>query len=448
MCYTTFYTLIGIKLFDIGVDFLNITTKELCPAVRSCFVKADSFKMTRISVNIAVPMSAETAASYALLSPMLTRLCHKYPDMTSLNRRLSQLYGAALSSDVLKLGDAQVLRFCITALDNRFALEGEDISFMCAELLCELLTKPLLSDYCFRAEDIEREKRILLELLDSEESEKRIYAQKKCIELMCQGDSYGLDRLGTREQISALTAEGVFEAWKVLLSQGVVQVNIIGNCDGERISALFADAFSEFGRKPAFELTTVMHSCSQPVREFTEKQRVSQSKLVLGYSMGVQSPREDMSAFRVMCDLFGGSPHSKLFTNVREKLSLCYYCSSVLRRDKGIMLVQSGILAENKDTALKEINNQLEKIRGGEFTAEEMDASVKGLTDSINSVCDSPETLDFWLFSQLKRKEIRTPDVTIEKIKAVTPDQVQKAAQRVVLDTVYFLQGEEAQADA
>lgn len=427
---------------------MTVITKELAPSMRSCFIKTESFKITRISVNMAVPMSEETASQYALLSSLLTRLCHRYPDITSLNRRLSELYGASLAVEVVKLGDSQVLRFGISALDDRFALNGEKISIECAELLCELLTKPLLSDYCFRAEDVEREKRILLEILDAEESEKRVYAQKKCIELMCQDDVYGIDRLGSREQIRTLTPESVFDAWKTLISKSVIQVNIVGNCDGEKISSLFGDAFSAFGRHEAFSLPTKMFTSTQPVREFREKQRVNQSKLVLGYSMGVESPSENMSAFRVMCDIFGGSPHSKLFTNVREKLSLCYYCSSALRRDKGIMLVQSGILAENKDTALNEISNQLQKIRKGEFTREEMDASVKGLTDTINSVYDSPETLDFWYFSQIKRKEVTTPDKTIEKIKAVTPAQVQEAAQRVKLDTIYFLQGEEAKTNA
>ncbi|MBR5773577.1 MAG: insulinase family protein, partial [Clostridia bacterium] len=147
-------------------------------------------------------------------------------------------------------------------------------------------------------------------------------------------------------------------------------------------------------------------------------------------------------------EIFAISPTSKLFVNVREKLSLCYYCSAALRRDKGIMLVQSGILAENKETAFNEIMAQLEKMRSGEFTQDEMDASVKSITDVINSVYDSPDTLDFWLFSQIKKKELTTPDKTIEKIKAVTPEQVRTAAQGVRLDTVYFLQGEEAQANA
>ena len=112
------------------------------------------------------------------------------------------------------------------------------------------------------------------------------------------------------------------------------------------------------------------------------------------------------------------------------------------------MMVQSGILAENKDTALAEIANQLDKIRNGEFTEDEMSASIKGLVDSFNSVYDSPETLDSWCMSQIKRKEIVTPDHTIAKIKAVTAPQVQRAAQMVKLDTIYFLQGEEAKADA
>ncbi len=404
--------------------------------------------MFRISVNMAVPLSRETASQYAVLSAMLSRLCHKYPDLTSMNRRLSELYGAALTADVLKHGDSQIVRLGITALDDRFALENEEISTQCAELLCEILTNPLLSNYCFREEDVEREKRILLEILDADESEKRIYAQKKCIEYMCGDDVYGIDKLGTREQINALTAQSVFEAWKTLLARSVVQINIVGNCDGEKISGLFSQAFNEFGRQSAFELKTKMHICNQPTREFSEKQRVNQSKLVLGYSMGVQNENEDMSAYRVMCDLFGGSPHSKLFTNVREKLSLCYYCSAALRKEKGIIMVQSGILAENKDTALAEIANQLQKIRDGEFTEDEFNASIKGLVDSFNSVYDSPETLDSWCMSQIKRKDIVTPDHTISKIKAVTAQQVQQAAQTVKLDTVYFLQGEEAKADA
>jgi predicted Zn-dependent peptidase len=168
---------------------------------------------------------------------------------------------------------------------------------------------------------------------------------------------------------------------------------------------------------------------------------VKQGKLVMGFRLGMTDADDNYAARRIMVDLFGGSPHSKLFTVVREKMSLCYYCSARMIRQKGIMFVQSGIETYNEEKAKDAILQQLEDIKNGKFTDDEVESSVKALEDSFKSVSDSPEALDSWFMSQCVSGDYRYPEEFIEEFKNVTREEIIKAASDVTLDTVFMLEG-------
>ena len=146
-------------------------------------------------------------------------------------------------------------------------------------------------------------------------------------------------------------------------------------------------------------------------------------------------------ACRLFNVLYGGSATSKLFMNVRERLSLCYYCGSRLDRLKNVMFVASGIEAEKYEEARGEIENQLQCIAEGDFSAEEMDNAKAYLIDSFRSFNDNQSALASVMITGTLHGAIRTPEQQIEEVQGVTREELMEIAKEVRLDTVYFLKG-------
>lgn len=416
---------------------------SLGSGIQLCAAQTDRFKTCRISAAFALPLRKETAAANAILPYLLHRSCREFPQPNLLNRRLAELYGARLSADVSKLGENQMLRIQISAIDDRFSLGGEKVAQQCAELLASLFFDPALEGGVFSQADIDREKRLLIETLESEKNDKRLYALRRCEALMCQTEAFGLDRLGTREAIEALNPQTVTETYRNMLKTAKVQLNMIGSADPTRAVEKMRAGFAGIARESIAECKTNVITKATDVRMFEERLPINQGKLVMGLRAGVAEPDDDVIQTRVMTDVFGGGPHSRLFANVREKLSLCYYCSARYNAAKGVIFVQSGIEEKNKEKAIEEIKRQLAVVGAGEVEAKDFEASKKSLTDAYRGVGDTPEGLDAWYTTQMLRPRILTPEEYVRRIECVTPEQVALAAQKVTLDTIYMLAGEE-----
>ncbi len=417
----------------------NIEKIEIANGVRACFFKADHFKTNIMSVHIVLPLESDMEAN-SLLCYMLRRRNAKYPSMTQLNKRLAELYGASLACGVSKHGDNHDICFRIVSVSDRFALSGEAISKECTELLLDVLFEPKLENGNFCQEDIELEKRLLLEKIDSEFSEKRIYAKDRLIEEMFKGKKYGLGRFGNRDEIRNITNERLIKAWKAYLENAVIQFNFVGEND-EKIVSLLKEKFASIDRSNVIRTVTEFEPVAEKSKKVDEKLAVKQGKLVMGFRAGTENAEDNFFTTRVMIDMFGGGPYSKLFTNVREKMSLCYYCSARFVRDKGIVIVQSGIEDENEKKATDAILAELENMKKGNFTEEEIENSKKGLTDAYLSVGDTPESIDAWIGARTLEDEIDLPQDFAEKIKTVTAEDIRLAAEKVTLDTIYMLSG-------
>lgn len=412
---------------------------EIAQGVTLLNVSADRFKTNETAISLALPIDYDTAAVNALLVEMLSRKCSAYPDMLSLNRKLAHLYGADLSGTVLKIGECQVLKIGISSLDDRFSLDGESISFECVKLLCDMLFEPRLDENGdFYQEDIDTAKRILAEAIEAEENEKRTYVLRQTEKLMFADEPYGVNRLGTIEQIESVTGDDIKAAWKNALSTAKILVTIVGAADADKVKSYLSHCFGNISRSYSPLPDAVFVPECNVVKNHMERLDVKQGKLVLGFRVNLK-PNDDLTpAMRTFCDVFGGGPYSKLFTNVREKMSLCYYCSARYTRAKSYIMIQCGCNEENMDKAVSEILNQLEAIKQGDFE-EEFASSKIGMRDSILSVNDAPTLLEGWYVTQLADNDYKSPERSVEENESVTPQQVMECASLLSLDTIYKL---------
>lgn len=417
--------------------------RMLAEQVRLVSEQTERFKTAKISVAMALPMDEKTAAN-ALLINLLKRSGKEYPDFSLLRGKLDELYGAVLSSGVTKVGDAQVLSLSMTCLDDRFALADESIVEQCAQLLASLIFCPNCKSGSFGAENLAAEKRLLIQKIEEELNDKRTYAFNKCISFMCANEPCGKDKYGTVEEIQNVKMADVYAAWKNMLSTAVFQITVVGGCDMDEIAGIFEKSFAKIERNPV-KAETVFIQRGGHFNRYEESFPVNQGKLVIGFRAGMQNSRDNISAITVMNDIFGMGTYSKLFMNVREKLSLAYYCWSRLIASKGLVLVEGGIDTDKEKKVSAEILSQLSDLRSGKTDPEVLESSKRSLKEKYTFT--TPEGICSWYAAQVTEDEIITPEDTIAGVEAVTMEQVCEAAKKLSIDTIYMLKAQEEEAE-
>jgi len=418
-----------------------VQVSELAAGVRFVFAPASRFKTSRLLLQMALPLrlgQPEATAANALLPFLLHRSSADYPTPRALKCKLAELYGARLSANVQKYGEAQLLSIALTAIDDRFALERESVAQGCAALLLDLLFAPALEDGLFTEAGVALEKRLLTERLESEESNKWLYSQRRCEALMCSNEAYGLNPLGEPEAIAALAREDVTQAWKNLLRTAPMHFVLVSDGDGAAVKREIQARFNGRSRAPV-SLETEFIAAAGEQKSIREEQAVEQAKLLLGFRAGMAHAGDRRHAMQLMAELFGGGVYSKLFLNVREKMSLCYACQAGLHGQKGIILVRSGVDTEKADEARGAILEQMRQMREGEFEDDELAAARRALCDSYQTAEDLPESLAAWYTRGLLAGEYNTAVEEAASINAVTREEVVAAARGVTLDTIYVL---------
>ncbi len=415
--------------------------KNPAEGVRVVSCRTDRFKTGQLSIQMVMPLEGDVSAA-SVLPYLLSRSCAAYPVPVELNRKLAELYGAELYASVSKHGENMVLRLSMTMIDSRFALQGEDIIYDCADLLCKVVFEPNVKDGAFLASEVEREKRIRLERLESAKNDKRGWSAHRLLQEMCKDEAYSIDVMGTKEGVEAITPESLYATWQDVLSRARIQLNIIGTGDADKISDLVLSYLEKIGRPALMEMhTEIREKAEGDVNRVEEEEPVKQGKLVMGFRAGTKDPLADYAAIRMMTDIFGGGTYSRLFMNVREKQSLCYYCSARYLSQKGIIMVQSGIENENVEKVITEVQKQLQDLADGNVTDEDIANSKRSLGNGMHSVSDTPDDLDGWAYLQTCEETFRDPEQVDETLQKITKEQIVEAAKNVTLDTIYFLKG-------
>ncbi len=412
----------------------------LSNGVEGVFIKNNRFNTTSVSFNFYVPLSRDTAAEYALLPFVMSSCSKKYPDFSRLNFKLAKLYGANLSASAEKVGDFQLLKIAISVIEDRFSLDGELLCDSALELLCELIFEPKTENEEFCIDDVEREKRKAIEHIRGDLAQKRIYAKKRLIEEMYKNEPYGTPKCGNEDDVKKITGASLYRAWQNMLSSAFLRVNVISRTIPNGLFDKITDKFNNINRENVTDCTKSAPTLpiSSP-NAVIENMDIAQGKLCMGFSSELYGDDEKTSALTVMCDIFGGGPYSLLFNNVREKMSLCYYCAASSVKAKGLIMVDSGVEKENAQMAEKEILNQLDILKRGKFTDEEFESSIKSITDSFKSYNDSQGLLDAWYSLKIVKDKLLSPEDAASLILSVTRDDVINAANGIKLHTVYKL---------
>lgn len=420
--------------------FENVKTFNIEDGVSFSFIKSSKFKTGRICFNIFTPLNSQNAAANALAAYSLKNSCEKYKTTVNLNEKLNLLYGANLNVSVSKLGETQVISISINGINGKYLPnEKESISSKLSDLLCEIIFKPNVNDNSFNKEDILKAKTELLDILSAQYNDKRIYAKKRCNELMCKDEAYSVCSIGQSEDIKKLDGKAAFDAWKNLLLEAKIEINALGEFNFEEILNNFKKNFKNINRNyKEFNYTSLI-DIPQKVRYQEDNMKLSQAKLVLGFrAIGVKT-REEKMAFRLMCAILGGTAHSKLFLNVREKLSLCYYCSSSYESNKGLMFIESGVEDDNIQKAKGEILNQIDSIKDGNITDEEINANKLSIKNIYMSISDSLVKLEDFYNCQTFEDEKFSPEECAKFISKINKEQIIKAANSLNLNMIYVL---------
>ncbi len=377
----------------------------------------------------------------ALLPRVLCRRNAAYPDVKSLRGHLCDLYGADISGGCEKRGEMQIISLGVRSVSPMYL--PEDVTGECVSLLAETLFRPVLEDGVFSKVDVEIEKKNLIDIINSEINDKVYYAYSRMIEEMCKDEAFGTSKNGTVSATERITPAQLTEYWEKLISTARIEIFSVGaDNDEEILISAWENAFAGIERKPEDFSSAEIILKTGEVKKIDEHMPVEQAKLVMGFRTGVAAPHEDTSAIMLANEIFGGSVNSKLFTNVREKLHLCYYCSSGIEKYKGIMFIRSGIEAHNKEKAIAEILAQLEAVKKGDFTEEEITAAKLSLSDEYRSIDDSLYGIESYYLGQLLAKADKTPDQMAKRIKEITKEEIVSAFKNVTLDTVYCLESE------
>ncbi len=411
----------------------------IAPGVYFSSVQDRKFKHNRISVNFITSLSEDHAAENAALPFILRKGCRNLPDFTQLACRLSELYGADLNADISKYGGSQVLGISIHSIDDGLALSGESISSECARLLCDIVLDPKVCGDGFDRTDFETEQRYLIDTIEAQINDKRTYALNRCISIMCDGQPNAVNKYGTPETAGRLTPESELAAYRRIVRECPVEIMFIGCGSSEEAKSVFKKAFSELDRSPLplarFPITTPAGSMNR----VTEKMDIVQAKLVLAFKASPADIKDYRSAMRLFSAIYGGTPVSRLFLNVREKLSLCYYCAARYDHITGIFTVDSGIEPGNEQAAEKEILSQLTQLQKGEFDDNEIKLARLALTGSFTSVGDSLSSIEAWYFGQMMSGTCDSPAQAAERLDSVSRSDIIAAANSITLDTVYLL---------
>ena len=420
---------------------MNENRREIMENVYLTYLPATKFKTGCLSAQLVTPLRRETAAWNALLPPVLSRGTVRYPDMESLSAAMDRLYGMNLSTTIRKRGERQCVGFVTTVIDDRYAPGGEPLLEPAAQLLGELFLDPVTRGGRFLPEYVESEKTNLIDSIRSIRNDKRDWADRRLLEEMCAAEPYGVSRWGDEQSAAKINNQKLYQYSQRLLAESRLELFYCGSAECHRVEEALLTAFSSLTRGPQTEPEPPRRFAapSQP-RLVTEEMDVTQGKL----SMGFRCDTDDEPAMILTNLMFGGSSNSKLFLNVREKLSLCYYASSTYVRSKGILTVSSGIETADYDRAEAEILRQLDEIRQGLWEDWELTAARESLLSALQALGDSQGALENYYLGLAATGRRETPEEMAALLRQVTPERIRAAAQSVQLDTIYFLKGKEA----
>lgn len=416
----------------------NISKSQIAKGVTLYYIEDEKYKTNYTNVYFSMPLTAENSTRSSLVSKVLKRGSEKYPTMAELNSALDMNYSSTISLSSFKEGEKTVFSLSLATMKNLYAPDGEDIFGSALEIAFDALLHPLVEGNGFNGEYFESEKRNLRDSILSQINNKSSYSRTRFIKEMCEGEAYSVNGEGDIELLDALTSEELYAFLQDMIQNAVCDVYFVGSESEDRVKTLLKACFEGVQRAeatlPKTKLVTEVKG-----KDVTETMDIAQAHLWIGYRTPVTYSSPDYLKFVLFNMVMGGDVSSKMFMNIREKLSLCYTCYSSLDGIKGVFTAYAGIDPENKQKTLDAFYQELENIRQGKVTDTELEDAKKAYINRMREIQDNPSLLPAWFHMRLESDVPRDPFTDSVDIAKLTLDDVVWAARQIEKDTVYFL---------
>ena len=414
------------------ISLLPGVTLRCCPDTR--------FKQGCLSFQLVRQMNREEAAMNALLPAVLLRGTKRHPDLRSITEHLDELYGASVSALVRRVGDYQTTGLYCGFMDDRFALPGDRVLAPVIDFLGEVLLESPLEQEGFLGAFVESEKKNLIATIESELNDKRAYAMSRLLKIMCADDTFGLPRLGEKDQVAEIESRTLYRHYRQILRTSPIEIFYVGSAAPEMVAKLLMPLLEKLERcAEALPAQTGFHPCEG--RDVEEELEVSQGKLCMGFTTPITNRCREFPAMQILNTILGAGMTSKLFMNVREKLSLCYFIGSGYYGTKGIVTVAAGIDFDKEQLTREEILRQLEACRNGEISEAELKAAKEAILSSLRATHDSPGAIEGYYATAALSGLAFTHGGYMEAVEDVTVEKVVACAKQLQLHTTYFLKG-------
>ena len=422
---------------------MNYIKKEVKQGINLHNINTNKFKTNLYAVFLATPLSRENVTKNALLTAVLRRGTKNIESQVLISKKLEEMYGASFDCGIEKTGDNHIIKFYLETINEAFLPEKEELDKKCIELLFDIILNPLVQNDGFKSEYVESEKKKLKQIIEGKIDNKRTYSFERCVEEMFKDEPYGLYKFGYVEDLEKITPQNLYQYYKELIKKCKIDIFVSGNLKDTDINNLIennAEIKALEARKSEY-VENKENSEKIPVREekvVEEKMQVGQGNLVIGLSSNSQIKNEKfvMSVYNA---ILGGGANSKLFQNVREKNSLAYTAGSTFRRQKNTIFIRCGIEIENYQKALDTIKEQIEDMKNGNFTEEDIENAKKLIVSSVKGISSEQDTEITYYYGQELSDTFTTIDDYVTKINNVTKSNIEEVAKEIWINTVYFL---------
>ncbi len=411
--------------------------EQLCPGVQFMSMIEPKFKTSNLFIIMMLPAEPEKYAALSLAKNILLNSCAKYPSVSAMSEKMQDLYGASVSSSVGIIGNTWQVDFSASVISDRYALEGEKLCLETADLLLECLLHPNAENHAFNQTAFCTEQQEMLDNIESEINNKRSYAMKRAKEIIFQGEVNAYPIYGSREEVLALTPEQVYAAYQELLQKAQILIYYVGTEAVPELPEMFRKAFS--GRTVQDLAFYAPSPCKSESAMIKEKLDVRQCQLIMAFKIS----ETEQEVLRLCSLMFGGAPFSLLFSNVREKMSLCYYCSSMVLYGKNTMLVSSGVSPENIEKTRLAILDQLELLKTGQFDEKLLTDAKRYLINALRLSGDTPSSCITEEFECFIRKDHAGLEERIAICEKITKEDIIRTACALKQDSIYILEQED-----
>ena len=421
---------------------MPFNTIEVEEGIKFHKINTNKFKTNLLAVYLTTKLNRENITKNALILSILKRGTKNLTTQEAINIKLEELYGAEFNCGIDKLGNDSVLKFYIESLNDNFTYQKENVLEGSINTLFEIIFNPLVKERKFYEEYFRSEKENLRQIIRARKDDKARYAYTRCLEEMYKDEPYGLYTYGYEEDLNKITNEDLYETYLKTLQDCKIDIFISGDfSENSEIDTIVINNIKQRKLKPRkIEDLYIKNESKKPIKEkvIKEKMDVSQGKLVIGLDV-IDTNKEEKPITSVYNAILGGGANSKLFQNVREKASLAYSAGSIYIKNKDNIIIKSGIESVNYEKAVNIIKQQIEDMKNGEFSQKDIENAKQLIIASFKSMQDEQDSSISYYFGKEMEQERIDIETYIKQIESVTKEQITNLANKIAVNTIYFL---------